>query len=257
MIDGVFYSDTKSVCLKRGTADYWLLYVQEGMVNVSINEQDFYVSDGKVAIIAFSARDILVVSRGNWKGFVLQLFATETLSLVRQYLAMMNATELPVCVITTGKQQENVKLLMERITSDEHEKTELLQELLVRLYRASIKMNPCTGINCVEITEDLCAYMDKEYAQPFRLDMLANRYNLSRSYLSHLFKNATGTSIMQYLLDCRINAACNYLKYTAMPIKTVAEKCGFNNVSNFGRTFKKEVGFSPRQYRLNNLQNEV
>ena len=55
--------------------------------------------------------------------------------------------------------------------------------------------------------------------------------------------------IPQYLLRLRLNAACTLLKNSTTSILEIAQRCGYNNLSNFNRQFKERFGVSPRDYR--------
>ena len=134
----------------------------------------------------------------------------------------------------------------------------LLEELLVRLYRVSPKLYTGAQSNRTEIVSSIRTLLETEYRHPFTLGTIAEKYNMSISYLSHVFKEITGVSLMRYLLEIRIRAAKEYLVQTSLPINEIAERCGFNDLSNFGRTFQKETGYSLRRYRcLNNHQKET
>ena len=64
-----------------------------------------------------------------------------------------------------------------------------------------------------------------------------------------MFREETGRTFSNYILDYRINYASYLLKESSGPIGDIAMECGFNNFSYFIRTFRKHFGVSPRQYR--------
>ncbi len=63
------------------------------------------------------------------------------------------------------------------------------------------------------------------------------------------FLRLTGMTTGQYILNCRITAAKAYL-VQGLSVSSVCEKTGFENWSNFSRTFKNHVGLSPKQYAM-------
>ena len=63
------------------------------------------------------------------------------------------------------------------------------------------------------------------------------------------FKQATGFGLREYLVNLRIQRACELLLSTTLSITDIADKCGFNDSNYFGDAFRKAIGVSPRDYR--------
>ncbi|MGG1556303.1 MULTISPECIES: AraC family transcriptional regulator [Paenibacillus] len=94
----------------------------------------------------------------------------------------------------------------------------------------------------------LFAYIDENLDQDLSLDVLEQVVFMNRSYLCRLFKKHTGSTIHEHILFKRIAKAKQLLREGS----TVTDTCqlaGFNDYSNFIRTFKKAVGLPPRQYQ--------
>lgn len=83
---------------------------------------------------------------------------------------------------------------------------------------------------------------------------LAKETGLSMDYLSKLFKRYEGVSVTEYILNVKIEAACNMLKYSDRQIGAIADYLSFGSLSYFSRVFKKKTGMSPQQYRKNILR---
>ena len=73
--------------------------------------------------------------------------------------------------------------------------------------------------------------------------------NYSRSYLSHLFKQKYGKSIMTYFNELKIERAKGLLQNDKLSVKQIAEKLHFSDVSYFNFVFKKQVGLTPSGYK--------
>lgn len=73
--------------------------------------------------------------------------------------------------------------------------------------------------------------------------------HLSKSYFMGCFKKAVGVGAMEHLTQLRINATCESLSDTDMSVADIAFHCGYNNLSNFNRHFKRLVGCPPLEYR--------
>ena len=92
-------------------------------------------------------------------------------------------------------------------------------------------------------------YIDKNYNDSISLKMIAEAVNANQFYLSHIFKNETGFSPMQYVNRRRIGEAQNLLINTNMSITEIAANVGYNNSNYFQNVFRKMVGFTPGAYR--------
>ena len=95
-------------------------------------------------------------------------------------------------------------------------------------------------------------YIDANYMNPISLELLAKEFFLSKYYLLHAFKKATGFTIVEYLQLRRIIEAQRLLKDTADPVTDICFACGFNNIQHFCRVFKKIARSSPGKYRSRN-----
>lgn len=97
-------------------------------------------------------------------------------------------------------------------------------------------------------------YMVKNFRENISVARLAEAAHLSKSYFMSCFKKAAGVSAIEYLAQLRINAACEALSSTEKRISDIAFGCGYDNLSNFNRQFKKIAGCSPNEYRKQSLR---
>lgn len=97
--------------------------------------------------------------------------------------------------------------------------------------------------------ERILNWIEKNYHVPYRLHDLAQSLHLSSYHLSHLFKEATGVSISQYIAARRIHQSVQLLTTTNKPIALIAEEIGLTNVSYFCKLFKEQMDVTPHQYR--------
>lgn len=90
-------------------------------------------------------------------------------------------------------------------------------------------------------------YMAANYSQNITLKKLSDYAQISPSYLGSIFKKVTGKSVIDYLIEIRINKAKSLLKdgFTVTETSTLV---GFNDIFYFSKAFKKHEGISPSQY---------
>ena len=91
------------------------------------------------------------------------------------------------------------------------------------------------------------AYLQEHMAEKLTLDQVAAEFYISKYYLSHCFKSATGFSVGQYLINTRILEARRMLQDGGR-VAQVGEAVGFHSNEHFIRTFTKLTGISPKQY---------
>lgn len=87
------------------------------------------------------------------------------------------------------------------------------------------------------------------YPENITVDILAQQLGISRGYLNTLFRQKTGKSIYQYLLEHRIRMAGELLRMTDKPVKRIALEVGFCDPMYFSRIFRKHVGITPSEHR--------
>lgn len=92
-------------------------------------------------------------------------------------------------------------------------------------------------------------YINKYHTEFINLDMLADKFYISKAHLSRTFKKVTGQTIIQYLNFCRVRTAKNLLRKSNLSILEISARTGYNSVSHFGRIFKSITGTTPTEFR--------
>ncbi len=83
----------------------------------------------------------------------------------------------------------------------------------------------------------------------FSIERLCKEVNISHAHLLRLFKNAYGITIKKYVLQKRMELACELLSTTELSVRSVALSCGFTDELHFMKTFKNNLGISALRYR--------
>lgn len=100
-----------------------------------------------------------------------------------------------------------------------------------------------------QIIKNALSYIDSNIEKKITLEKVASHIHISSNYLCYLFKENTGFRFCEYINNCRIKIAKDFLDNSSSPLELVSFKCGFNSQSHFSTTFKKYVGTSPNEYR--------
>lgn len=128
-------------------------------------------------------------------------------------------------------------------------KSELLRFFWLLETDNSIQRQKETKSGCEENIRPALDFMMRNYHESISVAQLAAASHLSKSYFMNCFKKAVGLSAIEYLRQLRINAACEALASTKKAVYEIALNCGYENLSNFNRQFKKTMGCSPKEYR--------
>ena len=99
--------------------------------------------------------------------------------------------------------------------------------------------------------EKIAAYLQQHFTEKLSIDVLSKDLNISKSYISHVFKESTGYSVMEFLMDYRLVQAKFQIEVngSAKTVKEIAYDCGFESDAHFNRFFKRKMGMTPNRYR--------
>lgn len=101
----------------------------------------------------------------------------------------------------------------------------------------------------VDIVKAVNKYISTQFMKRITIDSLSDRFDIPTSTLKRCFKGVYGTTIHQYLKECRINAAKHLLQESDQSILEIANAVGYENGSKFTSAFKEATGVTPSAYR--------
>lgn len=114
-----------------------------------------------------------------------------------------------------------------------------------------------THVPAKDPVEFVSDYLRMNYNKDIYLSELAAKLGMSSATLSRLFKQKTGMTVSSYLIELKLKAAARSLVDTSDKIADICRACGFNNLSNFNRTFKARRGKTPKDYRNLYKKNKI
>jgi AraC-like DNA-binding protein len=137
----------------------------------------------------------------------------------------------------------------------------IVLDLILRVEDITVRINGFEQ-NANVRTEDHAVATVKQYlraqiGEKILLQELADVVHLTPNYLCTLFKEHTGTTLMNYLKQIRMREAEKLLTYTDLSIYRIAEDIGFEEASYFTKVFRKTYGVSPTEFRNNLFQPSV
>lgn len=242
---------------------YEIYYLLSGERDYFIKDKVYSVKQGDLVLVpkymvhrtidvGAASHERIVI---NFKDALLERLSDRTINLAQ----MFKKGRYKLTLNISG--QNYVENLFHRMTKEIKEKPAgfdlylkmLTIELLIAIHRYMEDMeweqlsSHATPIQ--QKISDIAGFINDHYDEPVTITMLANRFYLSASYLSRIFKEVSGFSLIEYLNLVRIKEAQKLLRETKLKIVVVAKKVGFGNISHFCKMFRHIVRLSPREYR--------
>jgi AraC-like DNA-binding protein len=134
-------------------------------------------------------------------------------------------------------------------------------ELLSILHELSISSNKHTlsaaTFNNVKLShnsrriEKAYQYMNQNFDKQITLAEVSRLNNMTAVSFSRFFKSKTGMTFIDSVTEIRMGHSSRMLIDTSQSVAEIAYNCGFNNISNFNRIFKKKKGCTPKEFREN------
>ena len=100
-------------------------------------------------------------------------------------------------------------------------------------------------------------YVNEHYSEALKLSDIADLVGMSPVAFSRFFRHRTGRTLSDYITDIRLGYAARMLVDSSRNISEICYECGFNNLSNFNRTFKAKRNYTPREFRAMFKKNKV
>lgn len=137
----------------------------------------------------------------------------------------------------------------------------------VRMYTLLLAFFEKAGLRCMDFQQEssandppqdfksakkmaeACLFIVHNCIAPLTLDQVADHMGMSKSHFAHLFKEYTGMTFMDFLIQERIRRAMALFQNPSSRIIDIAFDSGFSSISSFNRAFKKYTGLTPSQYR--------
>ncbi len=237
-----------------------ILFVKSGEVSVSIRGKKHRAKAGSLVILNRFEQHSVALKNGEYLRYVLDISPKidEKVGVEHKLFSILfNRPVGFLNILNLGEKAEEIENIFIRMVNEYKQGGETAgqllslyaQEFLLKLFRVFPSVFALFDDENGELVYKIQKDFEMNYHQEITLCALAKKYGMSESYLSHLFKNVTGSSVKGYLFTCRVAAAKKYLVNTSKRISEIVELCGFTDHSNFSRSFKNATGQSPLEFR--------
>lgn len=246
--------------------DYHFYYLFSDCV-ISIAGNEYSVGSGGVIIIPpgteyqFKTNEMIEVLSINFDFTQNHTELTEGISPVfsrnfslSQIIEKVNFTDnnfLNSPIITAGKSSYILELL-EEIIDEYNFKRQYYMETASSIFKKVILIiarSIISGENSDNDINKILSFIHSHYREYIDNSILAEMAGYHPYHLNRLMKKFTGTTLKQYIIDYRIEAAKRYLGETDYRISKIAELCGYKSFTNFSRDFKNKCGMTPGHFR--------
>ena len=179
-------------------------------------------------------------------------------------------SQLHHCLIRTNeeKHRDQLERLLQALSEvyeeeqwldyeKEWELKTLMVQILLVVNRLGKQQSHKVMIGQMEKTqhaENIATFIQQHFHEKLSIQKIAEVLNVSKFYVSHVFKEMTGYTVMEYVMAVRLQRVKYLLEMEIeKPIQQVADECGFESASHFSRFFKSAVGMTARHYRQRRL----
>ena len=228
-----------------------ILYIYSGQGRYILDRQEYDVKEGDIVICnAKTLHGDSTCEDHKIESYCCAFTNTELLNLDKNHTTP---------IITLANHKENISImfkLLHDIYSQEGGNKKIVAENIAKsifyyIYDIfeHIDCNYKKETKKETLVKNIAQYIDENYMNNITLKEISEVFFISPSSLSHIFKDETGLSPMQYVINRRIGQAQSLLIDTNIKISEIEESLGFSSSCHFSALFKKHVGVSPKGYR--------
>ncbi|MBE7022222.1 MAG: AraC family transcriptional regulator [Ruminococcaceae bacterium] len=129
-----------------------------------------------------------------------------------------------------------------------------LEQFLIMLLRSGteVKESRLPAMNETiddRLVQDIIKYLESRVFQTVSVNELCQRFNYSKTYLSRVFKNITGRSLLEYYTSLKISEAKRLIREKNLNFTQIAMQLCYDSPQYFSRTFKHVTGMTPKEYK--------
>lgn len=155
-----------------------------------------------------------------------------------------------VCVLNDFRNAEFDSLFASLWKMTEEKNPETIREYCAKIYQMLLLLSHCAVQQPYpEELQRAVTFISQYLSQRLTLEDICNAAHCGRSTLQWQFKHYMDSSPIRYLTESRMKYALKLLENTQLPVKEIAQKCGYSDQLYFSNTFRSHYGKSPREYR--------
>lgn len=248
-----------------------ITWVLEGKGNYFVNGQEYTMEKDDIIIFNNVEPHGWKLLGGNMKLLVMIFspeFVAEKISLFdAEYLKpfVERGSNFKNRVGREEKVNEEIRISIREIYQEWNERKEgyplmikanvlRILTMLIRAYQDETKSGEMLKEkkNAMKRLEQAFTYINDHYCEKITLEEVAASVYMSSNYFSSYFRRVANISFSDYVTRLRVNRAREMLRENGANVTEIAMECGFNNISNFYRLYKKHMGKTPGDEKSKN-----
>ena len=241
--------------------EYEIIFVNKGWLELTLDAETLFLRAGDIALVNPGVLHSAIPKAAEYECL---LFSPDTC--IKQHLsrydggkALLSGEEI-IPIFTVQENQKikqsaiNLKLAMSNKTKGFELRafsaiSDIFYEVISNNLSVKASEKSLKFAERLLPFEKAVSFIEKNYPTPITLEELANEAGMSRKYFSEYFKKASGKGVTEFLNCYRIERAAEMLVLTDFSVTEIALECGFNDLSYFIKTFKKQKNTTPAKYR--------
>lgn len=260
-----YYEDSSFLGVENHIHNYYEFYFfVDGNMSMHINHTPYPLKHGDVILIPPNTPHHLVCHDKNifYRRFVFWLDADYYKSIVEmsqdyEYIVQSSIKKKQFIyhndiISFNAIQSKLFRLIEETYSSRFGQETKInlcIYDLLLHLNRMCYELDHNEKIfSNRTLQNNIVSYIESHLNENLTLESIADAFYVSKYHIAHVFKQNFGLSVHQFIIKKRLAMCQNALKGDAH-ITEIFQQFGFKDYSSFYRAFKKEYGFSPKEYQ--------
>lgn len=251
-IAGVSYCDGTYRILRPKSNIFCIEYVIDGVGTIKTKGKTFTAKKGDTYLLLKGERHEYYSSADEpWK----KIWVNFDGSMSEMLIDMYGLKDITVLTLDTYEYFEKMHQVLgdKAKTSDEmlDECAVIMHSLFMKISRQLKSESDENGLYIPDDAKKIRDYIDKNICDNISIETLSSILYKSPSQTIRIFKTAYGITPYEYHLSNKMSKAVLLLESTPMPVKEIAYYLGFSDEHYFSNIFKKKMGKSPRDYRIN------
>ena len=235
---------------------YELIFVRKGSIRLTVEQKQYIMTPGSLAVISCLENHSTEILSEEYERYFVLIFSNRLDSVVPDGTLSSIFRNRPssFChMIDMSNHFQEIDNCFRKIVQEYNNPNEysrlLLSAYLIEVLVDVFRTHPSVFGKIQQEILRMQIFIEQNYSKDIRISDLATEYFISPQHLSRCFKMQTGFSPKQYLTNTRLKNAKDILLHSDISVQDVAFQCGFSDVNNFIRVFKRQNGLTPYKFR--------